>query len=76
MQEDSIPAGQPGGQEATSALEALISVNDSVTAECYEVDVYGRPVCHIFKDKMNVNLEMIKNGWGWLPEKSVGLEIR
>ena len=66
-----IPArpGQPGGQEALSALEELISVEDSVTAECYEVDVYGRLVCHIFKDKMNVNLEMIKNGWGWLPEK-------
>ena len=61
--------GQPGGEEAPSALEKLISVQDRVTAECYEVDRYGRPVCHLFKDKMNVNLEMIKNGWGWLPEK-------
>lgn len=61
--------GQPGGQEALSALEELISVKDRVTAECYEVDFYGRPVCHIFKGKMNVNLEMIRNGWGWLPEK-------
>ena len=66
-----IPArlGQPGGQAALSALEELISVKDRVTAECYEVDIYGRPVCHIFKDKMNVNLEMIKNGWGWLPKE-------
>ena len=61
--------GQPGGKEALSALEELVSVNDSVTAECYELGRYGRPVCHIFKGKMNVNLKMIRNGWGWLPEK-------
>ena len=59
--------GQPGGKAATEALKNLVSVGDSVAAECYEIDRYGRMVCHIFKGKTNINLEMIKNGWGWLP---------
>ena len=59
--------GQPGGKAATEALKNLVSVGDSVAAECYEIDRYGRMVCHIFKGKTNINLELIKNGWGWLP---------
>ncbi|WP_424946433.1 thermonuclease family protein [Candidatus Spongiihabitans sp.] len=59
--------GQPGGKAATEALKNLVSVGDAVVAECYEIDWYGRMVCHIFKGRTNINLEMIKNGWGWLP---------
>jgi endonuclease YncB( thermonuclease family) len=60
--------GQQGGKAATEALKKIISIGDSVSAECYEIDIYGRIVCHIFKDDININLEMIKNGWGWLPQ--------
>ena len=59
--------GQPGGRAATEALREILSIGDKVSAQCYEVDRYGRAVCHIFKDATNVNLEMIKNGWGRLP---------
>jgi endonuclease YncB( thermonuclease family) len=61
--------GQVGGREATEVLRSLISVGDQVTAECYELDDYGRSICHVFKGAMNVNLEMIRKGWGWLPER-------
>jgi hypothetical protein len=60
--------GQVGGKQATEALQSLLAVGDEVVAECYELDAYGRSVCHVFKGSMNINLEMIKTGWGWLPE--------
>lgn len=62
--------GQPGGKSAKQALEALVAVGDKVTAECYEMDQYGRAVCHVFKAGVNLNLEQIKKGWGWLPSKA------
>ncbi len=61
--------GQPGGKAATQSLLELVSVGDEVTAQCYEPDKYGRFACHIFKGEVNVNLEQIKRGWGWLPTK-------
>jgi micrococcal nuclease len=62
--------GQPGGKSAKQSLEALVAVGDKVTAECYEMDQYGRAVCHVFKAGVNLNLEQIKRGWGWLPSKA------
>jgi micrococcal nuclease len=61
--------GQLGGKQATEALQSLLAVGDEVVAECYELDDYGRSVCHVFKGSVNINLEMIKTGWGWLPER-------
>lgn len=61
--------GQTGGRQATEALQSLIAIGDEVVAECYEIDDYGRSVCHVFKGDTNVNLEMIRMGWGWLPER-------
>jgi hypothetical protein len=34
-----------------------------------ELDDYGRSVCHIFKGATNIHLEMIRKGWGWLPDR-------
>lgn len=69
---DSTPfrPGQPGGQAATVALEKLVSLGDVVRLECYEPDQYGRFACHVFKGDVNVNLEQIRSGWGWLPSKA------
>lgn len=69
---NSIPfrPGQPGGKAATTSLMELIAVGDEVELQCYEADRYGRLVCHIFKGDLNVNLEMIKRGWGWLPNNT------
>ncbi len=61
--------GQTGGQKATEALQNLLAVGDDVVAECYELDDYGRSVCHVFKGATNINLEMIRKGWGWLPDR-------
>lgn len=64
--------GQPGGNAATQALKNLVGIGDAVVAECYETDIYKRMVCHLFKGETNINLEMIKNGWGWLPRNQHG----
>jgi endonuclease YncB( thermonuclease family) len=62
--------GQPGGQSARKSLLEILSIGDAVRAECYEMDQYGRSVCHVFKQNTNVNLEQIRRGWGWLATKS------
>ena len=62
--------GQRGGKDATEALKELVTIGDHVSAECYEIDIYGRIVCHVFNNGVNLNLEMIKNGWGWLPNNN------
>lgn len=62
--------GQRGGRAATEALKELISVGEQVEAQCYEMDRYGRAVCHIFANGKNVNLKMIESGWGWLPSNT------
>jgi endonuclease YncB( thermonuclease family) len=61
--------GQAGGEQATEALRSLLAIGEEVTAECYELDDYGRSVCHLFKGRVNINLEMIRMGWGRLPER-------
>lgn len=68
---ESFRPGQPGGRAATEALLQLVSVGDEVRVECYEPDVYGRFACHVFKGTVNLNLEQIKSGWGWLPSKAI-----
>lgn len=62
--------GQQGGKSAFASLKELVTIGDSVKAECYELDKYGRSVCHVFNGRVNLNLEQIKRGWGWLPSKA------
>jgi len=61
---------QPGGKAAAASLRQLAGVGNIVSAECYEIDGYGRPVCHVFAGDLNLNLEQIQRGWGWLPERA------
>ena len=63
--------GQPGGQGARDSLLALISTGDQVRAECYERDPYDRVVCHVFRGAINLNLEQVRRGWGWLPNNDL-----
>lgn len=63
--------GQTGGRAATESLQQLLAVGDEVRVECYEPDPYGRFACHVFKGALNLNLEQIKKGWGWLPTKAI-----
>jgi endonuclease YncB( thermonuclease family) len=62
--------GQPGGRAARDSLLEMLKTGDSVRAECYEMDNYGRAVCHVFNGSTNLNLEQIRRGWGWLATKS------
>jgi endonuclease YncB( thermonuclease family) len=62
--------GQPGGLAARASLLEMLKLGDAVRAECYEMDDYGRAVCHVFKGATNLNLEQIRRGWGWLATKS------
>jgi micrococcal nuclease len=61
--------GQPLGREARRSLQALALRKDA-RAECYEVDRFGRPVCHVFIAGRNINLEQIERGWGMLAERT------
>lgn len=61
-------AGQPLGREARRSLQSL-ALRKEARAECYEIDRFGRPVCHVFVAGRNVNLEQIERGWGMLPER-------
>lgn len=63
--------GQPGGQAAKKSLAEFVAVGDAANVECYAIESYGRAVCHLFVKGVNLNLEQIKRGWGWLP-KTVG----
>lgn len=61
--------GQPRGRAARASLESLAS-GRQVRAECYEIDRFGRPVCHVFAGDVNVNLAQIERGWGMLPDRA------
>ncbi|MDM8515716.1 thermonuclease family protein [Desulfobacterales bacterium HSG16] len=55
--------GQIYAQEATNALRKLAPAGSVIRAECYEIGMYGRCICHVFVGGKNLNLEMIKQGW-------------
>ncbi|EWY36743.1 hypothetical protein N825_25250 [Skermanella stibiiresistens SB22] len=60
--------GQRGGDAARDQLLSLLPIGAKVKATCYDVDVYDRLVCHIYRGRgrgrKNVNLEMLRSGWG------------
>lgn len=56
---------QPYGKEASAYLRQLISKKD-VRVDVETVDQYGRNVGTVFVNGMNVNREMVKNGFAWV----------
>lgn len=56
---------QPYGKEAGAYLRQLVS-NQTVRVEVETVDQYGRNVGTVFVDGLNVNREMVKNGFAWV----------
>lgn len=68
------PADRPGqkfGKEATAALIALAPVGSPATAECYRADRYGKMVCHVYVNDVNLNLEQLRRGWAMTPKKAI-----
>lgn len=68
------PADRPGqrfGEEATAALTALAPVGSPANAECYRADRYGKMVCHVYVNGINLNLEQLRRGWAMTPKKAI-----
>ena len=62
--------GQRHGKAATDSLLQIAPVGSPASAECYEVDRFGRLVCHLFVGGINANLEQLKRGWAMTPERA------
>ena len=56
---------QPYGKESAAFLRNLVS-GKNVRVDVETVDQYGRNVGTVFVDGMNVNREMVKNGYAWV----------
>ena len=59
---------QPYGEESTKELKKLI-LGQEVAIEIRDRDKYGREVCVISKESMDINLEMVKKGAAWAYRK-------
>ncbi|MEP6608102.1 MAG: thermonuclease family protein [Burkholderiaceae bacterium] len=55
---------QPYGQRARQSLVALAH-GRAARAECPKVDRYGREVCRVVVDGVDVGLEQIRRGFAW-----------
>ena len=55
---------QPYSQRARQSLEDLAK-GRQVTAHCSKVDRYGRDVCQVVVDGVDVGLEQIRRGFAW-----------
>lgn len=56
--------GQPYGKEAFQELKSLV-LDQDVNITVVNTDRYGRSICQIEKENLNVNLEMVKRGLAW-----------
>jgi endonuclease YncB( thermonuclease family) len=61
---DTPERGQPGGREATAALSSLVA-GKRVQVEPFSQDRYERMIGIVFRDDLNVNLELVKRGRAW-----------
>jgi len=55
---------QPYGQRARQSL-ADLAHGRSARADCPKVDRYGRAVCRVLVDGVDVGLEQIRRGFAW-----------
>lgn len=61
---DAPEAKQDFGSKSQKNLSDLV-FGKIVTINCPKVDKYGRNVCTVFLDKLDINLEQIKGGFAW-----------
>ncbi|MEJ6002755.1 thermonuclease family protein [Paucibacter soli] len=67
--------GQPFNEPATRFLSALVK-GKMVSASCPDHDRYGRQVCDLTVDGINVNAELVRNGWAWANTAANGRYLR
>lgn len=61
--------GQAYGTKAKQATSALV-FGKEVTLETHGTDKYGRTIADVsLPDGLNVNLELVRNGWCWWYQK-------
>jgi endonuclease YncB( thermonuclease family) len=56
---------QPYGKESATFLRGLVS-GENVRVDVEAIDQYGRNVGTVFVNGINVNREMVKNGFAWV----------
>jgi len=61
---DAPESVQAFGDRSKTALSAL-AFNKEVQADCKKRDQYGRDVCKILVDGVDVNLEQVRSGMAW-----------
>lgn len=66
---DAPEKDQPYGEAATRALAAWV-LNRRVELDTVATDVYGRTVARIRKGAMQVNAEMVRQGFAWTSTRS------
>ena len=57
--------GQPYGEESYRALKSKV-LGKNVKVEIIDIDRYKRMVGIVYMDGININLEMVKEGWDGL----------
>lgn len=55
---------QPFSRASKDSMSQLV-FGKTVRADCYDTDQYSRPVCRVFADGVDVNLEQIRRGMAW-----------
>jgi len=61
---DAPERAQPYGQRARQSLAELVH-GRSARADCPKVDRYGRAVCRVIVDGVDVGLEQLRRGFAW-----------
>lgn len=59
---DAPESGQPQGRLSTVTLNAFIPVGTGVELNIVDTDRYGRSVAEVLKNKVNVNVSLLKKG--------------
>lgn len=56
--------GQPFSKKSKLSL-ANLALGRQASADCYEKDRHGRPVCRVFVDGIDLNAEQLRRGMAW-----------
>lgn len=61
---DAPESNQPYGREARTALAGMV-MNRRVLISGHEIDKYGRLVAKLTLNDLDVNAQLLRNGWAW-----------
>ena len=65
---DTPERGQPFGNAAREALEALVA-GQPIEVAIQDTDRYGRTVGTVYRNGQNANLALVRGGWAWWYER-------